>query len=105
MQDLSNYSLTQLRQLDAQLIEELKARHHLTMNQAREQILQIAQGAGVTLQDLLPGKVLQPASRKTVSVKFRHPDDPRKQWTGRGRQPAWVKEWTTSGKSLEDARI
>lgn len=105
MKDLSDYTLTQLRQLDAQLIEELKARHYLSISQAREQILHIAQSAGVSVQELLSGKVPKLASGKLVAVKFGHPDDPTKQWTGRGRQPAWIKDWTASGKTLEDARV
>ena len=40
-----------------------------------------------------------------VAVKYRHPDDATQQWTGRGRQPKWVKEWTESGKSLADVAI
>lgn len=105
MQDLSNYSLIQLRQLDAKLVEELKTRHYLSISQAREQILHIAQSAGVSVHELLSGKVAKLASRKSVAVKFRHPDDPTKQWTGRGRQPAWVEDWTASGKTLEDTKV
>lgn len=105
MQDLSNYSLAQLRQLDAQLIEELKTRHYLSVSHAREQILHIAQSAGMSVQELLTAKGLKLVSGKTVAVKFQHPDDPTKKWTGRGRQPAWVKDWTASGKTLDDAKV
>lgn len=105
MQDLSTYSRAQLHQLDAQLIEELKTRHYLSVSQAREQILHIAQGAGVSVQELLTGKGLKVDSGKTVAVKFQHPDDPTKKWTGRGRQPAWVKDWTASGRTLHDAKV
>lgn len=105
MQDLSKYSLAQLGQLDTQLIEELKKRHYLSVSQAREQILHIAQSAGVSVQELLTGKGLKVASGKTVAVKFQHPEDSTKKWTGRGRQPAWVKDWTASGKTLDDAKV
>lgn len=46
MQKLSNYSLSQLRTLEAEIVEELKKRHFLGISQAREQILHIARGAG-----------------------------------------------------------
>ncbi|MBA4095048.1 MAG: histidinol phosphate phosphatase, partial [Candidatus Accumulibacter sp.] len=26
-------------------------------------------------------------------------------WTGRGRQPKWVKEWVEGGKSLDKLRV
>lgn len=105
MQDLSNYSLVELRQLDAQIIEELKTRHYLSVSQAREQILHIAYTTGVSIKELLAGKGPKAASSKTVPVKFQHPDDPTKKWTGRGRQPTWVKDWIASGKTLVDAKM
>lgn len=106
MQDLSNYSLSQLRQLEVQLVEELKTRHLLNVSQAREQILHIARGAGVSVKDLLAGKPPKIATeRRPVAVKYRHPDDATKQWSGRGRQPGWIKEWLSSGKSLDQAKI
>ena len=37
MQDLSKYSSSQLRTLEAQIVEELKKRHFLGISQAREQ--------------------------------------------------------------------
>jgi len=105
MQDLSKYSLSQLRQLDTQLIEELKTRHLLSVSLAREQILHIARSAGVSVKDLLVGKAPKIATERTVAVKYRHPDDEMKQWSGRGRQPRWIKEWLSSGKNLDQAKI
>jgi DNA-binding protein H-NS len=34
-------------------------------------------------------------------MKYRNLDNNAQQWTGRGRQPKWVKEWLDSGKSLD----
>lgn len=56
MQDLSHHSLSQLRTLEAQVVEELKKRHFLGVSQAREQILHIARGAGLSVKELLAGK-------------------------------------------------
>ena len=56
MQDLSKYSLTQLRKLEAQIAEELNKRHYLGISQAREQILHIARGAGLSVKQLLSNK-------------------------------------------------
>lgn len=62
MQDLSKYSLSQLRKLEAQVGEELKKRHFLGISQAREQILHIARNAGLSVNDLLTNK--SPKGRK-----------------------------------------
>lgn len=57
MQDLSNYSLSQLRKLETQVAEELRKRQFLSISEAREQILHIAQSAGMSVKDLLSGKL------------------------------------------------
>ena len=105
MQDLTHYSLSQLRKLEAQIGEELKKRHFLGISQAREQILHIAQGAGLSVKELLSGKDPKKPKSAPATGKFRHPDDSTKQWSGRGRQPGWVKDWLAAGKILDDAKV
>jgi DNA-binding protein H-NS len=104
MQNLSKYSITQLRALEVQVIEELKTRHFLSIRNAREQILHIAQSAGLSEKDLRAIKVPKMSKQSTVVVKYRNPSDSTQQWSGRGRQPAWVKAWIASGKNLEEAK-
>jgi DNA-binding protein H-NS len=104
MQDLSKYSITQLRALEIQVIDELKTRHFLSISKAREQILHIAQSAGLSEKDLRAIKAPKTSKQSTVAVKYRNPADPTKQWSGRGRQPAWVKAWIASGKNIEEAK-
>ena len=105
MQDLSNHSLSQLRTLEAQIVEELKKRHFLGVSQAREQILHIARGAGLSVKELLADKGLKEPKSEPREAKFRHPNDSKKQWSGRGRQPGWVKDWLAAGKSLDDVKV
>jgi DNA-binding protein H-NS len=105
MQDLSNYSLAKLRALEVQVIDELKTRHFLSVSKAREQILHIAQSAGISVKDLMAGKSAPRAKTAPSAAKFRNPADSSQEWSGRGRQPNWVKAWTASGKSLDDAKI
>lgn len=105
MHDFSNYSLSQLQTLEVQIAEELKKRHFLSISQAREQILHIAQSAGLSVKELLSGKPSNASKGQPASVKYRHPDDPTLQWSGRGRQPGWVKAWTSSGKKLEETKV
>ena len=45
------------------------------------------------------------ANTGSVAVRFRNPDNASQQWTGRGRQPKWVKEWVEGGKSLDKLRV
>jgi DNA-binding protein H-NS len=40
-----------------------------------------------------------------VLPKFRNPDEPSETWTGRGKQPRWVRKQLRSGKRMDDFRI
>jgi len=104
MKDLSRYSLAQLRALEAQVNDELKTRHYLGVSKAREQILHIARGAGISVDELLSGKARKTPAQASGEAKYRNPDDPSQEWSGRGRQPNWIKAWVASGKSMEDAK-
>ena len=44
------------------------------------------------------GKALSPAT-------YRNPKDATQTWSGRGRQPGWIKDLLASGKSLDSAII
>ena len=104
--DLSNMSVGDLRNLQEQIKQEMKAREAQEVQKAREQILAIAQSVGVPLKDLLAtGGRGNAAKGNSVAVRFRHPDNAQQQWTGRGRQPKWVKEWVEGGKSLDKLRV
>ncbi|WP_444668457.1 H-NS histone family protein [Cereibacter changlensis] len=40
-----------------------------------------------------------------VAPKYRHPENDTITWSGRGRQPDWIKSHVASGKSLDDLLI
>jgi DNA-binding protein H-NS len=107
--DLSNLSLGDLRNLQEQVKQEMKKREVQEVQKAREQIMAIAQSVGVPLKDLLAsgtrGGKSAGANTGSVAVRYRNPDNSQQQWTGRGRQPKWVKEWVEGGKSLDQLRV
>ena len=104
--DLSNMSVSDLRNLQEQIKQEMKKREVQEVQKAREQILAIAQSVGVPLKDLLATGGRGNATKgNSVAVRYRHPDNASQQWTGRGRQPKWVKEWVEGGKSLDKLRV
>ncbi len=58
---------------------------------------------GLSLADLVPRT---PAKAKVkVTPKYKHPEDPAKTWTGRGRKPSWVLQLLDEGKSIDDLLI
>lgn len=101
--DLSNMSVGDLRNLQDQIKQEMKKREHQEVAKAREQILAIAASVGLSPKDLIGSGIR--VKTGTVAVRYRHPDNASQQWTGRGRQPKWVKEWVDGGKSLDKLRV
>jgi DNA-binding protein H-NS len=104
MEDLSKYSLSQLKKIQTEVEEELKKRHFLSVSQAREQILHIARGTGLSMDDLISGRHSK-GSKEPLAAKYRHPEDSEKQWSGRGRMPFWVKDWIESGRDLAETKV
>jgi DNA-binding protein H-NS len=40
-----------------------------------------------------------------VHPKFRNPNPPHQTWSGRGKQPHWIREVLAKGRQLDDLRI
>ncbi|MEY3004198.1 MAG: Trans-acting regulatory protein hvrA [Pseudomonadota bacterium] len=59
---------------------------------------------GFSLEELMGAK---PAAKATAkgAAKYANPADPSQTWSGRGRQPAWVKAALASGKPLSSMAI
>ncbi len=54
---------------------------------------------GFSLDEVMGGK--GKGSKSSGGAKYRNPADPTQTWTGRGRQPGWIKEGLAAGKSLD----
>lgn len=104
--DLSGMPLETLRDLEKNVATEIQKRSEQERATARAQILAIAETVGVPLIELIGGGVRgKMEGKKPVSVRYRHPGDSSKQWTGRGRQPKWLKHWVDEGKSLDQLKV
>ncbi|MBG6219845.1 MULTISPECIES: H-NS histone family protein [unclassified Janthinobacterium] len=101
--DLSTMTMLALRKLEDNVKQELISREREDLNKARVQIMAIAQQAGIALKQLMLDG-LQPRMGK-VAVRYRNADNATEQWTGRGRQPRWVKKWVESDKSIDLLRV
>lgn len=102
--DLTDLSSAELRQLQERVKQELKQRESQDLARAREEILAIAKSVGLPLHELVAATA---ARGKTgpVAPRYRNPADASQQWTGRGRQPQWVKEWLDAGKDIAGLKI
>lgn len=101
--NLSSFSLTDLRNLQNQVSKQLEVTAQQDIAKAREEIQAIARSVGIPLEELVKGAVDKKSGK--VVVQFRNPANAEEQWTGRGRQPKWVKEWLEAGKALDALRV
>lgn len=105
--DLSGYNLSELKGLQHDIGKEIKGREQQDVKKAREQILAIAQEAGISVAELLakPTGKAQNNNGQKVKPKYQNPADSLQTWTGRGRQPRWIAEGIANGKALDDFGI
>lgn len=101
--DLSKLSVTELKDLLQQAVKEEKSREKSELESARNEIYAIAHRMGLPLKDLI-GTGIRKTTGK-VAVQYRNPANAKEEWTGRGRQPKWVKELIASGVDLQTARV
>lgn len=104
--DLSTLSVIELRELQQQIPAEIKRREALDKVNILNEVRAFAKARGYAIEDLLgkESKVKTTAGNK-VKVKYRHPQNPELEWTGRGRKPKWVEAWVAGGASLENLLV
>lgn len=101
--NLDKLSREELVNLRKSVDEALKT----SEREAKKNALAAAQKAaaehGFSLDEILNGK--KALSGPKSAPKYANPDDPGQTWTGRGRQPNWVKSALAAGKSLDQMAI
>jgi len=104
--DISHLSVGELKELKHQIDARIQEREAHEFAQGVEQARAIAAKLGVSLEALLGGTAVRKKGKTgtKAAVQFRNPGDKSQQWSGRGRQPKWVKELLASGQSLDDFR-
>jgi DNA-binding protein H-NS len=108
--DLSGLSVAELEKL----IESAKARIEVVKRQKfselRRSLEAQAREAGFDVYDLFSGaRTAKPAAaeggKRAVAPKYRNPANHLQTWTGRGKQPHWVRDALAGGASLDTLAI
>lgn len=107
MIDISHLNLIQLAELKKQIDVEVVRRKETEKQNLRAEIQRLAAAAGLSVSEIMEGveKKTRKVSASSGIAQFRNPADESQTWTGRGRKPQWVLDWTNAGKSIEDLRI
>ncbi len=106
MIDLSPLSLAQLADLKKQIDVEVVRRKESDKQKLRAEMQRMAAEAGLSLAEVL-GAAEKKGRKVTATgvAQFRNPADASQTWTGRGRKPQWLLDWTAAGKSLDALRV
>ena len=101
--NIERLDLAELKQLRKDIDRAIESYEKRKKQEALAAAEAAAKESGFTLSELLgtPAK----GKGKVNPPKYRHPENPELTWTGRGRQPDWIKEGLQAGKSLEDFLI
>lgn len=106
-QDLSEFKIAEL---DA-LAKDLAVARGIIMDRTRAkaiaEIEEIARKYDLPLDQLVGQASLREGGASTLKARprFRHPEDPTLTWSGRGRQPLWLKSLLATGVRVESLRI
>lgn len=105
--DLSKLKIPELQDLRRKIDKEIAGRRKGEQKKAKQELKAVAEKFGFALSELVGNGSGAGASgkRRSATVRFRHPEDPKKTWSGRGRKPVWIKEWEARGGSLDDLRV
>lgn len=112
--NLKQMSIKELEKLRMDIDKALAAARAKALREARKAAQALADEYGVTLAEITGGaETAQPkgkgkaraAGRKAGKPKYANPDDPKRTWTGKGRQPDWFKAAIAAGKSPDDMAI
>ena len=107
--NLSQWERKDLLILQRMLEQELTQRSDTERKAAMQQINAICQQMGVPMLEILGMTNLKnrqgPRLGSKVDVRYQHPEKPELKWTGRGRQPIWMRQWLAAGGTMEQVDL
>lgn len=100
--DLSDLNLDELRKLQKDVAKAIDTYQSRQKHEALAAAEAAAKEMGFTLAELIGSTK---ATKAAGPAKYRHPENPSITWSGRGRQPTWLKEAVDAGKSKDNFLI
>ena len=102
--DLDALSLRELKALKRRIEVAIETRdERLKRTKAAEKIKALAKNMGYSVEELLEQPRLRRYSK--VAPKYRNPANSMQTWSGRGRQPIWLRDLVAKGANADDFRI
>jgi DNA-binding protein H-NS len=103
--NLDKMSEAELKDLRHQVDRALATVNSRRRAEARKAAEEAVAKHGFSLSDFLGGKAEKTKSKSRGEARYRNPADPSQTWSGRGRQPEWMKAALAKGKSKSEFEI
>ncbi|WP_299842663.1 H-NS histone family protein [uncultured Jannaschia sp.] len=104
--DLDSLSLDELKALQKDVNKAVEEYDERRKKEARAEVEAKARELGFTLAELVDGSGKAGKKGKAPQpAKYRHPENASLTWSGRGRQPGWIKDALANGTSLDELLI
>ena len=103
--DLNELELDELKKLQKALAKAIDEREARRRKDALAAASKAAKDAGFSLEELIGVKRRHRKVKAPAGLKYRHPENPKITWSGRGRRPAWIADALVRGKSLKRHEI
>ena len=104
--DLDSLTLDELKALQKDVNKAVEDYDERRKQEARAEVEARARELGFSLAELADGS--GKGAKKTKApqpAKYRHPENASLTWSGRGRQPGWIKDALENGTSLDELLI
>lgn len=105
MIDLDAMDLGELRALAARAQKLADAKLRNRADEVRRKLIALAKEEGYDAYELFGAEDAPKKVRRPAKPKYRNPADHAQVWTGRGKNPNWVKAALASGLTLRDLLI
>ena len=103
--DLNALSLDDLKKLQKDVAKAIAGYNDRKRKEALAAADAVAKEFGFSLADLAGSPKSPRATKAAQPPKYVHPESPAVTWSGRGRQPGWIKEALAMGRSIEELLI
>jgi len=104
MTDYQNLSESELQAVIENAEKALKNKQANKRREVIAQIKELAASIDVTVEIHEPERASTRKGSK-VAIKYRHPDDHNKTWTGRGVAPKWMQELLSAGRDRSEFEV
>jgi DNA-binding protein H-NS len=103
--DLQSLSYKELRDLHARIGDEIQTRKQAEKSNVQKKVMELVQSAGFDIDDIVGKTSSKSLKGRKIAPKYRNPKNPDETWTGRGRQPKWLAQELSRGRSLKSFLI